>query len=68
MPYYYVNKKAQTNGDHEVHQSDCSYLPDESNRYYLGSFIDCVDAVKEAKKHYPQSNGCYYCSKKCHTT
>ncbi len=68
MPYYYVNKKAQANGDHEVHQSDCPYLPDEANRIDLGNFVDCVGAVKEAKKHYLRSNGCYYCSNKCHTT
>lgn len=68
MPHYYVNKTEQANGDHEVHQSDCSYLPDEANRIYLGNFVDCVGAVKEAKKHYLRSNGCYYCSNKCHTT
>jgi hypothetical protein len=68
MATYYVNKQAQANGDHEVHKSDCSFLPTESNRLYLGSFTNCRDAVREAKKTYPQSNGCYYCSKECHTT
>ena len=68
MPQYYVNKQAQSNGDHEVHKSDCSYLPNEGNRQYLGSFENCQDAVKEAKKYYSQSNGCYYCSYACHTT
>ena len=65
---YYVNKNAQSNGDHEVHEATCSRCPAEENRIYLGDFSSCGPAVQEAKKHYPQSNGCYYCSNACHTT
>lgn len=68
MQAYYVNKNAQDNGDHEVHKSTCLYLPLEHNRIYLGFFYDCPDAVREAKKHYAKSNGCKYCSPKCHTS
>ncbi len=67
MSIYYVNKQAQSNGDHEVHKRDCSYMPNEKNRDFLGSFNNCTGAVKEAKRHYKQSNGCYYCSIACHT-
>ena len=66
MNLYYVNNKAQNNGDHEVHKSGCSFMP--SDKQYLGYFNNCKDAVKEAKKTYTQSNGCYYCSKECHTS
>ncbi|OUK70869.1 hypothetical protein EKN39_11965 [Enterobacter hormaechei] len=66
--YYYVNKNAQANGDHEVHVSSCDRLPHESNRQYLGIFETCSPAVREAKKTYPQSNGCYYCCYSCHTS
>ena len=52
---------------YEVHKQDCDYLPSEENRLYLGSFNTCHDAVKEAKKHYQQSNGCFFCSRECHT-
>jgi hypothetical protein len=68
MVLYYVNKKAQANGYHEVHESGCSFMPTEENRKYLGSFNNCFDAIREAKKIYPQSNGCHFCSKECHTT
>lgn len=64
---YYVNQNAQDNGDHEVHTLSCSFLPDEENRTYLGDFTNCPPAVTEAKRHYPQSNGCFYCSRACHT-
>lgn len=67
MARYYVNMNAQANGDHEVHVSSCSFLPEEKNRIYLGDFDTCSPAVREAKKHYRQSNGCYYCSNACHT-
>jgi len=38
---YYVNKNAQTNGDHEVHTETCTWLPDVENRLYLGNFTSC---------------------------
>lgn len=64
---YYVNKNAQVNGDHEVHERTCSFLPDEDNRIYLGDFAGCRAAVAEARNHYTQVNGCYFCSEPCHT-
>ncbi|MGJ8536792.1 MAG: hypothetical protein ACSHW2_06535 [Parasphingopyxis sp.] len=69
MPYFYVNTNAQSNGDHEVHQKDsgCEHQPAVSNRKDMGWHADCHGAVTEAKKSYPQSNGCYYCCNACHT-
>jgi hypothetical protein len=68
MDKYYVNKHAQSNGDHEVHKSGCTYMPLTENRIYLGEFSSCKGAVTEAKKTYTKSNGCYYCSRECHTS
>jgi hypothetical protein len=65
---YYVNKNAQANGDHEVHTSECSFVPAADNRLYLGDYTSCGPAVTEARKTYRQSNGCYYCSRACHTS
>jgi hypothetical protein len=67
MAHYYVNKHAQANGDHEVHNLSCSFMPNEEHRLYLGNFDSCAPAVREAKKTYSQSNGCYYCSRECNT-
>jgi len=67
MSSYYVNKNAQTNGDHEVHTTGCRFLPAEHNRIYLGEFYSCAPVVTEAKKHYTQVNGCIHCSNACHT-
>jgi len=68
MSRYYVNKNQQDNGDHEVHTTGCEWMPNPENRIYLGDFTSCGPAVTEAKKHYKQSNGCFYCSKPCHTS
>lgn len=69
MSYFYVNKNAQSNGDHEVHEKDvCPTPADVSNRKDLGWHSDCKDAVVEAKKTYSQSNGCANCCPACHTT
>ena len=65
MAKYYVNTNPQNNGDHEVHQEGCSWMPDE--RVFLGDYASCDAAVEAAKKYYPKSNGCYYCSRECHT-
>jgi hypothetical protein len=67
MPIYYVNKNAQSTGEHEVHEDGCSYLPEPENRQYLGVFSNCKDAVREAKNYYDNVDGCYFCSPKCHT-
>tara|TARA_R110002033_G_scaffold167528_1_gene206744 strand:- start:18550 stop:18756 length:207 start_codon:yes stop_codon:yes gene_type:complete len=68
MANYYVNMNSQANGDHEVHKSDCSFLPKIENRIFLGNFNNCKEAVKEAKNYYYKVNGCFYCSKECHTS
>lgn len=68
MKKYYVNKNAQNNGDHEVHDENCRFLPNIDNRKYLGQFSSCKDAVKEAKKEYSKSDGCKTCSNECHTS
>lgn len=68
MRKYYVNKNPQPNGDHEVHTESCSWLNLVENKMYLGEFYNCHGAVQEAKKTYPTANGCYYCSRDCHTS
>ncbi len=38
MAMYYVNKNAQTNGDHEVHKQDCYWLSIAKSTTSLGNF------------------------------
>ena len=69
MAKYYLNLNMQSNGDYEVHKGSCSYVP-ITNYEYLGLFYNCDEAVAEARSRHPfkKINGCYYCSKPCHTT
>jgi len=71
MPDYCVNKNAQSgSGDHEVHDvsASCPYVPSLVNQLALGWHATCTSAVAEATKTYPDSNGCFYCARACHTT
>ena len=70
MPAFIVNTNAQSNGDHEVHNTTtgCNYMPDTSNQKDLGYHASCSGAVTEAKKTYSKSNGCFYCCRACHTS
>ncbi len=68
MQQYYLNNNAQSNGDHEVHIAGCSFFPNWGNVIRLGYHQTCSEAVREAKKHHKQSNGCAYCVSACHTS
>lgn len=69
MAQYYVNRNAQpVSGDHEVHREECSFMPQLQNRVPLGEHNTCQTAVAAAKRIYPDSNGCAFCSPECHTT
>lgn len=69
MPRFCVNKNAQATGEHEVHNLDrhCNRLPLPHNQLHLGAHPNCQSAVLEAKKHYFNVDGCYYCASECHT-
>ncbi|SKC34438.1 hypothetical protein CZ809_04058 [Photobacterium piscicola] len=72
MPNFIVNKNAQPNGDHEVHNltNGCSFMPNPENQVNAGFHQTCAGAVAEVKKNNPalSINGCYYCCNSCHTS
>ena len=72
MPVFIVNKNAQSNGDHEVHNvtAGCSYMPNSENQVAAGTHLTCAGAVADVKRNNPKLriNGCYYCCNSCHTS
>ena len=72
MSTYCINRNAQTNGDHEVHNLNVgsSCLPAPDNQVPLGQHPDCWSAVDTARRQYPgyRINGCYWCANACHTS
>ena len=67
MNKYYLNDNMQHNGDYEVHEEACKYLPHPENRIYLGEFSNCAAAVKAAANFHDQVNGCKNCATVCHS-
>ena len=68
MPTYYINRNPQANGDHEVHESSCSWLALVTSKMELGYFANCHGAVAKAKQYYPTADGCKHCSPACHNS
>ncbi len=66
MPQYYVNDRAQANGDHEVHKYGCIWLAKVTSKTYLGTYESCHGAVQKAKTFYSTADGCAYCCPACH--
>ena len=66
MEKYYLNRIAQSTGEHEVHKDGCFRMPDIQNRIYLGYFSDGKEAVREATKYFYNVDGCYYCCNETH--
>lgn len=50
-------------------ETSCYWMP-SSNLDDLGYYSNCGDAVHEARRRHPfkNINGCYFCSKTCHTS
>lgn len=67
MDIFYVDLKVKENGEYLMHRSGCKQLPDSTSRYYVGLFTTCNEAIKDAKKAFPLTNGCKICCKSCHT-
>ena len=71
MEKYYVNKNAQNDGYHEVHnldkEKDCHNPADSDNRRDLGEHLNCTSALIKARTYYKKVDGCKDCAPKCHT-
>ena len=66
MAEFYVEINAQENGDHMVHNANCSHLPAQDVIRYLGSISHCASALKKAGERFKQVNGCPHCAVTCH--
>lgn len=69
MPNYICNKNADANGRHEVHTTDCLYLPHPDNRISIGWKSNCQEAIQQMYEWNPRGyifDGCFWCSNPCH--
>ena len=65
---YFVNDNAQSNGDHEVHNEFCRFLPQIQSKTALGEHSTCQSALQAARKYYTKVDGCATCSPQCHNS
>ena len=65
MDKYYVNNNPQPTGEREVHKEGCDHFP--SDNKYLGEYKKCQEAIQKAKEYYENVDGCYWCTRECHT-
>ncbi|MBE8182381.1 MAG: hypothetical protein HAW61_02515 [Candidatus Portiera sp.] len=66
---YFINRNAQSTGEHEIHVKGCSYFPQPGNAISLGVHNSCTAAKQAAKRAHPdwKVDGCAYCLSECHT-
>ena len=67
MPLFFVERRSQPNGDHEVHESSCLAFPAAHDVECLGAFGDCSEALAVARRRYHRVNGCVWCATEFHT-
>lgn len=64
---YYLDRRADGQGLHQIHREDCPYLPERSDLIPLGDYPDCHGPLmKSMAAHYAASDGCAHCSMTCH--
>jgi len=68
---YYLNKNAQSNGDHEIHKESCYYYYMYKGGYnfeLIGAFSNEYEAMRYARYKYPylRIDGCAYCCPNIH--
>lgn len=61
MMHYYINNRTQPNGEHQIHRTGCTFMPDSETRTYLGQFDSSASALAEARRRYKQATLCHYC-------
>jgi hypothetical protein len=69
MGSYFVDRAAQGNGEHLVHERsrcppDC--FPRAGRAEYLGEFLDGEQALAVARLQYRCVNGCIWCATEVH--
>ena len=63
MAEFYVETITQDNGDHLVHNANCSNLPAKNLTKYLGAISNSGSALKKANEWFKVVSGCTQCIK-----
>lgn len=69
MPSYFIDRRAQVDGSHLVHdRSKCppDCFPAARDAEYLGELLDGAQAIALARLNYRSVNGCLWCATEVH--
>ncbi|OBQ52709.1 hypothetical protein SP90_07020 [Halodesulfovibrio spirochaetisodalis] len=58
---YHIHIKKMASGDYEVHKENCEWCPPQDQLLPVGEFPTAEEALKSAKKQFPEANGCHHC-------
>lgn len=61
MDHYFVSTKVTIKGVHTVHKDGCMYMPNVTQRNYLGLFLTAKEAVKVACHNFQNAKACNHC-------
>ncbi|REG91436.1 hypothetical protein [Algoriphagus antarcticus] len=48
MKFFYLSSIPNDNGQHEVHDRECEFIPDPYDRDYIGPYNTCIEALRKA--------------------
>lgn len=65
MKRYFVSYSPEGTG-YEVHTAACRHVAPEAERIELGYSLNCYEAIRKARRHHPNVNGCAHCCTRCH--
>ncbi|TCK08265.1 hypothetical protein [Marinobacterium mangrovicola] len=61
MAKYYLHLEAQKEAGNQIHESQCSHMPEKAELRYIGSYSNPKAAHYDVKMFYPQVSYCPDC-------
>ena len=61
MAKYYLHLEAKENEGNQIHESQCSHMPEKAALRYIGSYSNPAAAHYDVKMYYPQVSYCPDC-------
>jgi hypothetical protein len=63
MKFFYLSSIRNESGQHEIHDRDCTLIPDSYDRDYLGPYNSGKEALRKAKTLKEEVGLCDKCCK-----
>ncbi|MCH7400477.1 hypothetical protein ACFOUP_10620 [Belliella kenyensis] len=64
MKFFYLSSISDENGNFQIHEKECPFLPDALDRDYLGPFNNGKEALRRALSINKKATICEHCCEK----